>query len=125
MSFLQEGGQLYTWGGAFEATASESLPLTPRLPSQKDDHHGCLGHGDKVGKLKPIRCETWLLIASKEAPESAKPWHSASFCTRTWIFARGYVLQYVTDQHDTQQGRVCCSGEGGGAGEITYLHCIV
>ena len=32
-----------------------SLPLTPRLPAQKDNHQGCLGHGDKAGKLTPTR----------------------------------------------------------------------
>ena len=111
MSFLQEGGQLYTWGGAFEATASTSLPLTPRLPSQKDDHHGCLGHGDKVGKLKPIRWETWLLVASKEAPESTKPWNSDSCSTRTCVFA-----YYSMSQNDMICKRVGYVAPGGGGG---------
>ena len=52
---LQEGGQLYTWGGAFEDITTLSLPLTPKLPAQKDNHQGCLGHGDKAGRLTPTR----------------------------------------------------------------------
>lgn len=54
-AFAQEGGQLYTWGGAFEDSATKSVPLTPRLPAQKDNHQGCLGHGDKAGRLTPTR----------------------------------------------------------------------
>ena len=52
----QEGGQLYTWGGAFEDSATKSMPLTPRLPAQQDNHQGCLGHGNKAGRLTPTRC---------------------------------------------------------------------
>lgn len=53
---MQEGGQLYTWGGAFEETGNTSMPpLSPGTPSQKDNHQGCLGHGDKAGRLTPTR----------------------------------------------------------------------
>ena len=98
MSFLQEGGQLYTWGGAFEATASISLPQTPRLPSQKDDHHGCLGHGDKVGKLKPIRCKTWLLVASKE--HLRVPSHSLLFRSALGYDLLAEAAHYSVSQKD-------------------------
>lgn len=54
-SIVQEGGQLYTWGGAFENSATQPAPLMPRLPAQQDNHQGCLGHGDKAGRLTPTR----------------------------------------------------------------------
>ena len=54
VSLMQEGGQLYTWGGAFEGAAGTAASLSPRLPP-KDTHQGCLGHGDKAGRLSPCR----------------------------------------------------------------------
>ena len=51
---MQEGGQLYTWGGAFEGAAGTAASLSPRLPP-KDTHQGSLGHGDKAGRLSPSR----------------------------------------------------------------------
>ena len=51
---MQEGGQLYTWGGAFEGAAGTAASLSPRTPP-KDTHQGCLGHGDKAGRLSPSR----------------------------------------------------------------------
>ena len=54
---MQEGGQLYTWGGAFEGAAGTAASLSPRLPP-KDTHQGCLGHGDKAGRLSPSRSAT-------------------------------------------------------------------
>ena len=76
LPLLQEGGQLYTWGGAFEDSAAMSAALAPRLPAQKDNHQGCLGHGDKAGKLTPTRsaarrmlmCRAWQFLMMLSHP---------------------------------------------------------
>eukprot|EP00798_Chlamydomonas_sp_ICE-L_P011987 gene11987-15081_t len=60
-------GMLFTWGGdlgwqepgdirgAAQATASGNADKAASLSSKVDHHHGCLGTGDKAGRLLPTR----------------------------------------------------------------------
>ncbi|KAG2441550.1 hypothetical protein HXX76_003171 [Chlamydomonas incerta] len=51
------GGHLYTWGGDFSWTepAEPSKKGAEHAAPKRDHHGGCLGHGDKEGRLLPTR----------------------------------------------------------------------
>ncbi|GFR46259.1 hypothetical protein Agub_g7811 [Astrephomene gubernaculifera] len=57
-ALMAGGGLLYTWGGDSSWTEPAEVATKrggEHVPPKRDHHGGCLGHGDKEGRLVPTR----------------------------------------------------------------------
>ena len=51
---LQEGGELYTWGGKF-TWVDHKKDKSGNVTTKRDHHRGSLGLGDTEGRLAPVQ----------------------------------------------------------------------